>query len=376
MVQIFNEGCKTLYVGHLDARVTDTMLEQIFSMISPVDHVKIVKDPKASEDDLNYGLVEFCEHQGAEQALHAMGGRIIFGQEISVKWETQGSTTPTAQKEDTSRHYRILVGDLSPDVNDEELSKAFAPFPSMSDARVMWDQTTGKSRGFGYVAFRDKAEAEEAMDIMDGEYLGSGAVKCNWANQKNVSPSVSTTTSAAHITKTEKMQVASANMSYEDIFAQTPPYNTTIFIGNLPQEITPQDIAPYFQQYGFVSDIRLQNDKGVAFVKLDTHANAATAIFALQGFNIGGKAVKLSWGKDRPNHTSEPTAPPPLNYYAPGYRNNGWFQPITGTYDMHTMRPPAPVAGTPSMSGGEEGGGIHGWNQYYHTYYSAGHQSI
>lgn len=53
-----------------------------------------------------------------------------------------------------------------------------------SEARVMWDQTTGKSRGFGFVAFRERQDAEQAIATMNGEWLGSRAIRCNWANQK------------------------------------------------------------------------------------------------------------------------------------------------------------------------------------------------
>lgn len=79
-----------------------------------------------------------------------------------------------------------------------------------------------------------------------------------------------------------------ANMSYEEIFAQTPLYNTSVYIRNLPRkiiskllsvfkvyslltfsknEIIEQDIAPHLQQHGFVSDIHLEADKGTATVK-------------------------------------------------------------------------------------------------------------
>lgn len=48
----------------------------------------------------------------------------------------------------------------------------------------MWDPVSGKSRGFGFVAFRDKTDAEQAIATMNGEWLGSRAIRCNWATQK------------------------------------------------------------------------------------------------------------------------------------------------------------------------------------------------
>lgn len=48
----------------------------------------------------------------------------------------------------------------------------------------MWDQLSGKSRGFGFVVYKEKADAEKALAGMNGQWLGSRAIRCNWANQK------------------------------------------------------------------------------------------------------------------------------------------------------------------------------------------------
>lgn len=169
--------------------------------------------------------------------------------------------------------------------------------------------------------------------------------------------------------------VVLSNMSYEEIFAQTPLFNTSVVISNLPKKVIKQDIVPHLQQYGFVSDIYIQGTK--ATVKLDTHANAATAIFALQGINIAGNNVRLDWVKDRtPQRTdSQDNMQRSYNVFSPDYvAPNKLVNLITNTYDNHTtMRPPAP---TSDPTGGEPGGGLHGWNQYYQQYYSAGHLTM
>ena len=118
----------------------------------------------------------------AETALQTLSGRRIFDLEIKCNWAYQ-NTNQT--KEDLTNHFHLFVGDLSPEVNDQVLTKAFQVFGSLSDARVMWDMNTGKSRGYGFLAFRDRTDAEQAIAAMNGEYLGSRAIRCNWANQKN-----------------------------------------------------------------------------------------------------------------------------------------------------------------------------------------------
>ncbi|KAK7259730.1 hypothetical protein RIF29_25343 [Crotalaria pallida] len=53
---------------------------------------------------------------------------------------------------------------LHPEVTDATLFACFSVYPSCSDARVMWDQKTGRSRGFGFVSFWNQQEAQSAIN--------------------------------------------------------------------------------------------------------------------------------------------------------------------------------------------------------------------
>ena len=53
---------------------------------------------------------------------------------------------------------------LSPEITTETLRNAFTPFGSISDCRVVKDMTTQKSKGYGFVSFIDKTEAQTAID--------------------------------------------------------------------------------------------------------------------------------------------------------------------------------------------------------------------
>ncbi|CEL58230.1 Nucleolysin TIAR OS=Homo sapiens GN=TIAL1 PE=1 SV=1 [Rhizoctonia solani AG-1 IB] len=298
-----------LYVGNLSPRVTEYMLTEIFAVAGPVQHVKIIPDRNYQHGGQNYGFVEYMDMRAAETALQTLNGRKIFDTEIRVNWAYQG----TQNKEDTSNHYHVFVGDLSPEVNDEVLAKAFAAFGSLSDARVMWDMNSGKSRGYGFLAFRDKTDAEQAIATMNGEWLGSRAIRVNWANQKTQSgggggmppgmPSMGDpmgmASGAMGAGVPAPMNFQGGPLSYESVVAQTPAYNTTVYVGNLVPYCTQADLIPLFQSIGYLSEIRMQADRGFAFVKLDTHENAAMAIVQLQGQLVHGRPIKCSWGKDR-----------------------------------------------------------------------------
>ncbi|KAF0519636.1 nuclear and cytoplasmic polyadenylated RNA-binding protein pub1 [Gigaspora margarita] len=314
-----DDGCKSLYVGNLDPRVTDSMLHEIFGVAGSVNNTKIIPDKNYQHGGLNYGFVEFNDHRSAETALQTLNGRKIYNMEIKVNWAFQGQQD----------HYHIFVGDLSPEVNDEVLAKAFSAFGSMSDARVMWDVNSGKSRGYGFVAFRDKTDAEQAIATMNGEWLGSRAIRCNWANQKG-QPGPGSTSDRQGSTQTPAL-------SYEIVVAQTPHYNSTVYVGNLPPYTTQDHLIPYFQSFGYIIEVRMQADRGFAFVKLDSHENAANAIVNLQNTNINGRIIKCSWGKDRA--PEQATA----SYHAFGVPSTAYNYPY-GYYSNHTAHPyPATV---------------------------------
>ena len=53
-----------------------------------------------------------------------------------------------------------------------------------SDCRVVRDPATLKSKGYGFVSFTKKIEAENAIALMNGQWLGSRSIRTNWATRK------------------------------------------------------------------------------------------------------------------------------------------------------------------------------------------------
>ncbi|KAL9553035.1 hypothetical protein PS6_004133 [Mucor atramentarius] len=282
----------TVYVGNLDQRVTDAMLLEYFSPMGSVANIKIVAP------SVNYGFVEFAEPVAAERAIQELNGYKVLDYEIKVNWAQQGQQ---GQKEDTPNQYQIFIGDLAPEITDDLLSQAFGVFGTLVNAHVMRDTMSGNSRGFGFVAYREKSEADQAIASMNGELLGSRNIRVNWATQKGQSDA--------------PPPRPGQQLPYETVLQQTPAYVTSVYVGNLPPNTSDNDLLQPFQRFGFIQEVKLQADRGFAFVKLDTHQNAANAIVHLQGMNINGREAKLSWGKDR--------APNNWPVYNNGYNNGG-----------------------------------------------------
>ena len=80
---------------------------------------------------------------------------------------------------------KLFVGGLSWDTNDDSLHAAFASFGEVTEAKVITDRETGRSRGFGFVTFTDASAGDEAISKMDGTSLDGRSIRVNEAQQRS-----------------------------------------------------------------------------------------------------------------------------------------------------------------------------------------------
>lgn len=78
----------------------------------------------------------------------------------------------------------IYVGNLPYDTTDEDLRAAFAPYGSITSARVVMDKETGRSRGFGFVEMSSSSEAHAAIDGLNQSELRGRQLRVNEARPK------------------------------------------------------------------------------------------------------------------------------------------------------------------------------------------------
>jgi len=83
---------------------------------------------------------------------------------------------------------KLYVGNLAYGVRDDELQQAFAPFGTVTSAKVMMDRDTGRSKGFGFVEMGTDAEAQAAINGMNGQALEGRAIVVNEARPREERP--------------------------------------------------------------------------------------------------------------------------------------------------------------------------------------------
>jgi cold-inducible RNA-binding protein len=83
---------------------------------------------------------------------------------------------------------KLYVGNLAYSVRDEDLNEAFSQFGAVTSAKVMMDRDTGRSKGFGFVEMGSDAEAQSAINGMNGQALSGRAIVVNEARPREPRP--------------------------------------------------------------------------------------------------------------------------------------------------------------------------------------------
>lgn len=345
--------CRSVYVGNIHPNVTESLLAEVFQSIGPLEGCKLIRKEKSS-----FGFVDYHDRRSAAAAISSLHGRQLYGQAIKVNW-----AYASGQREDTSGHFHIFVGDLSPEVTDSTLYACFSVFPSCSDTRVMWDNKTGRSRGFGFVSFRNQQDAQSAINNLSGKWLGSRQIRCNWATKNSGEDRQSDDNqNAVGLTNGSATNADEDKDNSNDEAPENNPAYTTVYVGNLAHEVTQAELHRQFHTLGagVIEEVRIQRDKGFGFVRYHTHKEAALAIQMANGRIVCGKSMKCSWGTKPtpPGTTSNPLPPPgpPFQLLSTPGVPQGYSHADLLAYQRQLMLTHAAAAAAITASGGSMGG--------------------
>lgn len=79
---------------------------------------------------------------------------------------------------------KVFVGNLPWGTDDQQLRADFEQYGTVTEARVITDRETGRSRGFGFVTYGSPNEAQQAIEKMNGYEVGGRALTVNLATER------------------------------------------------------------------------------------------------------------------------------------------------------------------------------------------------
>ncbi|KAL4123924.1 hypothetical protein KRP22_011883 [Phytophthora ramorum] len=262
--------CKTLWMGDIQMHWDEAFISSLFASAAEQPVVKLIRD-KVTGYPAGYGFLEFPTQLGAQQVLETFNGQLIPNtmHRFRMNWGAGG------RRIETSDDHSIFVGDLAPDVGDELLLSTFnSRFSSVRGAKVVMDPVTRMSKGFGFVRFGSKEEADQALQTMNGVYCSSRPMRVSVATERN---------------KARQMPSFGA--------AEEEGANTTVFVGGLDPSTTEDELRARFGALGEIVSVKVPPGRGCGFVQYTSKEAAEVAISQMNGTVICGVKVRCAWGR-------------------------------------------------------------------------------
>ncbi|KAL2103659.1 hypothetical protein ACEWY4_000527 [Coilia grayii] len=179
-----------VYIKNFGEHYDDEQLKNIFSEFGKTLSVRVMRDERGHSR--GFGFVNFENHEDAQKAVEAMNGKELNGKVLYVgraqkRLERQGELKRKFEqiKMDRIQRYQgvnLYVKNLDDTINDEKLRKEFAPYGTITSAKVMTD--TGHSKGFGFVCFTSPEEATRAVTEMNGRIISTKPLYVALAQRK------------------------------------------------------------------------------------------------------------------------------------------------------------------------------------------------
>ncbi len=306
--------------------MSDDDVKNLFSSVGPVQSCKVIRE-KFTNISLGYAFINYGNPKDAEKAILKMNGLPLQQKTIKVSYARPSSTT--------IKNANLYVAYLPKTFTQMDLEEMFGCFGGIITSKILMEPGTEKiSRGVGFVRFDKHTEAENAITALNGKIIPGAPqpILVKFANQTKTNPSlaqaaVSMQTLAALTRKVNPLMQAGTNggggpirqsvlpnMRFNPVSVgsgvggampqmnMAPAAATCIFIYNLPENSEDGILYQLFCPFGAITSVKVIKDKDgkckrYGFVNMVNYEEALTAIASLNGFQLEGKQLQVSFKK-------------------------------------------------------------------------------
>ena len=264
----------SLYVGELDAAVTEAMLFELFSSIGQVASIRVCRDA-VTRRSLGYAYVNYNNTSDGERALEELNYTIIKGRPCRIMWSQRD---PALRK---TGQGNVFIKNLDTAIDNKALHDTFAAFGNILSCKVAQDEF-GNSKGYGFVHYETGEAATNAIKHVNGMLL----------NEKKVFV-------GHHIPRKDR----------DSKFDEMKANFTNIYVKNIESETTDDEFRSLFEKYGDITSASIARDpetgknRGFGFVNYIKHGDASKAVEDLHDKDFKGQALYV--GRAQKKHERE-----------------------------------------------------------------------
>ncbi|CAL5410734.1 unnamed protein product [Camellia sinensis] len=272
-----SDEVRTLWIGDLQYWMDEQYLVNCFAQIGEVVTAKVIRNKQTAQSE-GYGFIEFGSRAAAERTLQTYNGTLMpnVEQNYRLNWASFGAGE---KRSDGTRDFTIFVGDLASDVTDYMLQETFrSQYPSVKGAKVVTDTMTGRTKGYGFVRPMRVGPAANKKNV-------GCQVALSFRDWELISAEMVTPIMRASFQNTQGTQ------------DEADPNNTTIFVGGVNESVSDDQLRQVFSPYGQLVHVKIPAGKRCGFVQFADRHCAEEALRMLNGTQLGGQKIRLSWGR-------------------------------------------------------------------------------
>ncbi|KAB2630868.1 29 kDa ribonucleoprotein A [Pyrus ussuriensis x Pyrus communis] len=212
-----------------------------------------------------------------------------FVRNVAVSSEFEQDEEVLSDDGEASPDLKLFVGNLPFSVDSAQLAGIFESAGNVQMVEVIYDKTTGRSRGFGFVTMSSVKEAESAARQLNGYELDGRALRVNYGP-----PPPRTEDSSFRGARGPR----GGGGGYDS--------NNRLYVGNLAWGVDNLALENLFSEQGKVLEAKVVYDRdsgrsrGFGFVTYDTADEMNNAIESLDGVDLNGRSIRVTAAEPRP----------------------------------------------------------------------------
>ncbi|NWR78553.1 PABP4 protein, partial [Centropus unirufus] len=270
-------GVGNVFIKNLDKSIDNKALYDTFSAFGNILSCKVVCDENGSK---GYAFVHFETQDAADRAIEKMNGMLLNDRKVFVgrfKSRKEREAELGAKAKEFTNVYIKNFGD---DMDDERLKELFSKYGKTLSVKVMTD-STGKSKGFGFVSFEKHEDASKAVEEMNGKDINGKMVFVGRAQKK--------------VERQAELKRRFEQLKQERLSRYQ---GVNLYIKNLDDTIDDEKLRKEFSPFGSITSAKVMledgRSKGFGFVCFSSPEEATKAVTEMNGRIVGSKPLYVA----------------------------------------------------------------------------------
>ena len=270
-------GVGNVFIKNLDKSIDNKALYDTFSAFGNILSCKVVCDENGSK---GYAFVHFETQEAADKAIEKMNGLLLNDRKVFVGRFKSRKEREAELGAKAKEFTNVYIKNFGEEVDDGNLKELFSQFGKTLSVKVMRD-SSGKSRGFGFVSYEKHEDANKAVDEMNGKEMSGKAIFVGRAQKK--------------VERQAELKRKFEQLKQERISRYQ---GVNLYIKNLDDTIDDEKLRREFSPFGSITSAKVMledgRSKGFGFVCFPSREEATKAVTEMNGRIVGSKPLYVA----------------------------------------------------------------------------------